>query len=160
MSSAVPERLADQIIPYLMINGAADAIAFYERAFSARLDYSLNLPDGKVAHAEINVFGAPVYVADAPDEMPGLAGNPVKLGGTTVLLHVYVPDVDAAIAQAADAGAVVLREPADQFYGDRAAMVADPYGHQWSLHTRLVDMTPEEMEAAMAEMMANMPSEG
>jgi PhnB protein len=64
------------------------------------------------------------------------------------------------MAQAADAGAVVLREPADQFYGDRAGMVADPYGHQWSLHTRLVDMTPEEMDAAMAEMMANMTAEG
>lgn len=160
MSNAVPDRLSDRVIPYLMINGAADAIAFYIRAFSATAVYSLDLPNGAIAHAEIEVFGAPVYLADAPDQMPGDAGNPNKLGGTSVILHLYVPDVDEAVAQAVGAGATVAREPADQFYGDRSAVVIDPFGHHWSLHTRIKDLTPQEMAVAMAEMMAEMDANG
>jgi uncharacterized glyoxalase superfamily protein PhnB len=83
--------------------------------------------------------------------MEGDAANPSKLGGTSVLLHRYVVDVDAAVDRAVEAGATLVREPADQFYGDRAAVVADPFGHQWSLHTHIRDVTPEEMaEAAKA----------
>lgn len=151
MADPVPAELAGGIVPYLMIDGAADAIDFYRRAFDAEERYRMDMPDGSIAHAEIVVGGAVVYLADAPEEMPGAAASPTKLGGTTVLLHRYVADVDAAVAQAEAAGASVLRAPEDQFYGDRAAVVADPWGHQWSLHTHLRDVSPAEMAEAMQQ---------
>ena len=151
MAEPVPEGFEDRIVPYLMVDGAADAIEFYGRAFDAEERYRMAMPDGTIGHAEIVVGGAVVYLADAPDDMPGEAGNPKKLGGTSVLLHRYVVDVDAAVAKAEAAGATVLRAPEDQFYGDRAAVVADPWGHQWSLHTHLRDVSPEEMAEVMRQ---------
>src|SRR4051812_14647388 len=144
--------LEDRIVPYLLIDGASEAIDFYVKAFGATELYRLPMPGGNIGHAEIEIGGARVFLADAPDDMPGDAGNPRKLGGTCVLLHRYVPDVDAAVATAKAAGATVLREPEDQFYGDRAAVVQDPWGHQWSLHTHLRDVDPEEMRKAVEAM--------
>lgn len=152
MVDPVPEHLDGHIVPYLMVDGASAAIEFYVAAFGATENYRLEMPDGKIGHADIVVNGASVYLADAPDEMPGSAANPSKLGGTSVLLHQYVPDVDAAVARAVDAGATVLRAPEDQFYGDRAAVLEDPFGHQWSLHTHIRDVSPEKIAAAAAEM--------
>ncbi len=152
MVNAIPEGLEGRIVPYLMIDGAAAAIDFYQRAFGATESFRMEMPGGAIAHAEVVVNGAVVYLADAPDDMPGDAANPAKLGGTTVLLHQYVEDVDGAVKRAAEAGATVLREPEDQFYGDRAALVADPFGHEWSLHTHIRDVSPEEMQEAAAQM--------
>ena len=151
MVDAVPPVYADRIIPYLMIDGAAAAIDFYSAAFGAREQYRMPMPDGTVGHAEIVVNGAAVFLADAPDDMPSSAANPKKLGGSSVMLHQYVPDVDASVAQAVAAGATVVRAPEDQFYGDRAALVADPFGHLWALHTHIRDMTPEDMQRAMEQ---------
>ena len=152
MVDAIPAGLEHRIVPYLMISGAADAIAFYVEAFGAEERYRLPMPDGKIGHAEIVINGAHVYLADAPDDMPGGGGSPKRFGGTTVMMHQYVEDVDAAVARAEAAGATVIRAPVDQFYGDRAAMVADPFGHQWSFHAHVRDVSPEEMQAAIAAM--------
>lgn len=151
MADPIPKELENRLVPYLMIDGAADAMEFYKRAFDATERFRMPMPDGKVGHAEMVIGGAVVYLADAPDDMPGEAANPKKLGGTSVLLHRYVADVDAAVARAEAAGATVLRAPEDQFYGDRAALVADPWGHHWSIHTHLKDLTPEEMAEAMGQ---------
>lgn len=151
MVDPIPPGLEGRIVPYLLIDGAAAAIDFYGKALGADEIYRLEMPGGAIGHAEIVVNGAAVYLADAPDDMDGDAANPSKLGGTSVLLHQYVEDVDAAVERAVGAGATLLREPADQFYGDRAARIADPFGHQWSLHTHIRDVSPEEMaEAAKA----------
>jgi PhnB protein len=152
MVEPVRTGLEDRIVPYLLVDGAADAIDFYVKAFGATELFRLPMPDGAIGHAEIDIAGARVFLADAPNDMPGDAGNPRKLGGTTVLLHRYVPDVDSAVATAEAAGATVLRAPEDQFYGDRAAVVQDPWGHQWSLHTHIRDVSPEEMARAVDEM--------
>jgi PhnB protein len=152
MVQPVPEGLEGHLIPYLMIDGAAAAIEFYKKAFDAQETVRMPMPDGSVAHAEIIVDGATVYLADAPADMPGGAGSPRKFGGTSVLVHRYVPDVDAVVKQAEAAGATVIRPPEDQFYGDRAAVVEDPFGHQWSIHTHIRDVSPEEMEEAMKQM--------
>lgn len=152
MTEPIPAGLEHRIVPYLMVDGAADAIDFYVRAFGAVERYRLPMPDGTIGHADLVVNGAPVYLADAPDDMPGDAGNPSRLGGTTVLLHQYVADVDALVARAAEAGATVLRPPEDQFYGDRAAVVEDPFGHQWSFHAHVRDVSPEEIAAAAQRM--------
>jgi PhnB protein len=152
MVEPVRTGLEDRIVPYLLVDGATDAIDFYAKAFGAVELFRLPMPDGNIGHAEIEIGGARVFLADAPNDMPGDAGNPRKLGGTSVLLHRYVTDVDAAVATAKSAGATVLREPEDQFYGDRAAVVQDPWGHQWSLHTHLRDVSSEEMQQAIEEM--------
>lgn len=152
MTNPIPEGLEGRIVPYLMIDGASDAIEFYVRAFGAVERSRLEMPGGGIGHAEIVVNGATVYLADAPDEMAGPSANPNRLGGSSVLLHQYVADVDAQVARAAAGGATVLREPEDQFYGDRAAMVADPFGHLWSFHTHVRDVSPDEMNEAMESM--------
>ncbi len=152
MVNPVPDGLEGRIVPYLMIDGAAAAIDFYQRALGATENYRMEMPGGAIGHAEIVVNGAVVFLADAPDDMDGDAANPSKLGGTSVLLHQYVADVDAAVATAVEAGATLVREPADQFYGDRAALIADPFGHLWSLHTHIRDVSPEEMAEAAAAM--------
>jgi PhnB protein len=152
MVDPVPAGLDGRIIPYLMIDGAAAAIDFYVAAFGAEEEGRLAMPDGTIGHASIRVFGATVFLADAPQDMPGDAKSPTAAGGTTVLLHQYVPDVDAAVARAEAAGGTVLRAPEDQFYGDRASVVADPFGHQWALHTHIRDVSPEEMEQAVQQM--------
>jgi PhnB protein len=150
MVTPIPDGLERRIVPYLMIDGAAAAIDFYKAALGASESYRLEMPNGGIAHAEIVVNGAVVYLADAPDDMEGDAANPGKLGGTSVLLHQYVADVDVAVETAVSAGATILREPVDQFYGDRSAVIVDPFGHMWSLHTHVRDVSPEEMAEAAA----------
>jgi uncharacterized glyoxalase superfamily protein PhnB len=152
MVQPIPDGLGERIVPYLMIDGAAEAIDFYVRAFGATEEGRLEMPDGSIGHASIVVHGATVYLSDAPDDMEHEGANPKKLGGTCVLLHQYVGDVDAVVRRAAEAGGTVLREPTDQFYGDRAALVADPFGHLWSFHTHVRDVTDEQMAEAMAQM--------
>lgn len=152
MVQPIPSGLEGRIVPYLMIDGAAAAIDFYQQALGAEENYRLEMPNGAIGHAEIVVNGAVVYLADAPENMEGDATNPGKLGGTTVLLHQYVEDVDATVERALKAGATQVREPSDQFYGDRAAVIADPFGHQWSLHTHIRDVSPEEMAKAAEAM--------
>lgn len=152
MPDPIPSGFEERMVPYLMVDGAADAISFYQQAFEATERFRMPMPDGRIGHAEIEIGGAIVFLADAPDDMPGDAANPKKLGGTSVLLHRYVTDVDAVVAQAETAGATVLRAPEDQFYGDRAAVVCDPWGHHWSLHTHIRDVSPQDMEQAMAQM--------
>ncbi len=152
MTDPIPAGLEGRIVPYLMVDGAAAAIDFYVAAFGAEERYRLPMPDGGIGHAEIVVNGATVYLADAPDDMPGNAANPGKLGGSSVLLHQYVTDCDDSVARAVTAGATVVRAPEDQFYGDRAALVADPFGHLWSFHTHVRDVSPEEMAAAVEQM--------
>jgi PhnB protein len=152
MVDAIPDGLDGRIVPYLMIDGAAAAIDFYVQAFGAEEMYRLEMPGGAIGHADIVVNGAHVYLADAPADMEGDAASPTKLAGTSVLLHQYVADVDDAVERAVTAGAKLLRPPEDQFYGDRAAVIEDPFGHQWSLHTHVRDVSPDEIAAAAAEM--------
>lgn len=155
MPDPIPSGLEDRIVPYLMVDGAAAAIDFYVRAFGAQERYRLPMPDGSIGHADLAVFGAPVYLADAPDDLPGDAANPGRLGGTSVLLHQYVDDVDGVVARAVEAGATLLREPADQFYGDRSAVVQDPFGHQWSFHAHVRDVSMEEIAEGAARLAAD-----
>jgi PhnB protein len=87
MVDAVPPVYAGRIVPYLLVDGAATAIEFYAAAFGAQELYRLPMPDGKIGHAEIVVNGAPVFLADAPDDMPGPGANPRRLGASSVMLH-------------------------------------------------------------------------
>ena len=142
------------VSPALAIDGAADAIDFYKRAFGASERYRMPAPDGKIAHAELEIGDSVVMVSDVFPQATVKA--PTDLGGTTVAIFLYVEDVDAVFQQAVDAGATVTMPLEDAFWGDRFGALMDPYGHSWSLATHVEDVPPEEMEerakAAMAAM--------
>lgn len=139
------------VSPYLICADAAGAMAFYARAFGAEEMVRLPSPDGRIMHACLRINGSTVMLSDEfPDY--GMVG-PKTLGGSPVSIHLMVPDVDAAVTRAVEAGAEVTMEVADQFWGDRFGSVRDPFGHNWSLATHLRDMTPEEIQAAMAKAM-------
>ena len=131
------------VTPYLSIKGAAQAIEFYKRAFSATELFRLVAPSGEIGHAEIKIGDSPIMLADPCEEGP--FRNPQSLGGSSVGLHVYVEDVDALFVQAVDAGAKAVRPVQDQFYGDRTGTLEDPFGHVWFLATHKEDLTPEEI---------------
>ena len=145
------------VTPALAIDGAADAIDFYKRAFGARERGRMPGPDGKIAHAELEIGDSVVMLSDPFPQ--STVRPPAELGGTSVSIFVYVEDVDALFRQAVEAGATVTMELEDQFWGDRFGSVTDPYGHNWSFATHVEDVPPEEMEerakAAMAAMGAS-----
>ncbi|MFL1480481.1 VOC family protein [Pseudomonas grimontii] len=129
------------ITPYLGIDRAADAIEFYKKAFGATQVMRLDMPDGKVGHAELRIGDSAIMLGSPCDEMA--LRNPDE--HTSVGLHLYVNDVDAQFKQAVAAGATVVSEPKDQFYGDRSASVKDPFGHLWFLASRKEDLTEAQI---------------
>ncbi len=135
------------ITPYLSIQGAAEAIDFYRRAFGAVELFRMPMPNeetGKIGHAEIKIGDSSIMLADPCEK--GAFRNPHALGGSTVGLHLYVQDVDALFAQATEAGAKIIEPLEDRFYGDRSGSLEDPFGHLWFLSTHKEDLTPEEIE--------------
>jgi PhnB protein len=143
--------------PYLYPRGAADAIAFYKKAFGAveKMPPMIG-PDGKIGHAEITIGDSTFMLSDENAEMG--AKSPQQLGGSPISIVLYLPDCDAATKQAVAAGATVVMEPADQFYGDRASTLEDPFGFQWHIHTHIEDVEPDEMERRMSAMAAGAPA--
>jgi PhnB protein len=138
--------------PYLVMKGAADAIAFYKKAFGAVELFRMPGPGGSVMHAEIKIGDSPIMLADEQPQM-GYRG-PHALGGTPVSIMLYVKDVDAMAAQAVAAGATVQRPVIDQFYGDRSGTFGDPFGHVWTISTHIEDVHHEEMQKRMHAMMS------
>jgi PhnB protein len=142
---AIPDGY-HSLTPYISVQGAKEALAFYKRALGAEELYRLNMPDGRVGHAEIQIGDSRLMLADEMLDMPdAVARSPRTLGGTTFGLHVYVANVDAAFQRALDAGATVKRPVQDQFYGDRTGTFADPFGHVWTLATHIEDVSPDEL---------------
>ena len=138
------------VTPYLIVNGAAQAIDFYKQVFGASEVFRFPRPDGRIAHAEIKIGDSIVMLADE-DPKAG-AQSPQTLGGTAMGLMIYLPDVDQVFQRALTAGAKV-RQPVDnKFYGDRSGAVIDPFGHQWTIATHVEDVSPQEMEKRMAAM--------
>jgi PhnB protein len=142
-AQAIPEGFRGAT-PYLCVRGGAAAIEFYIEAFGATELMRLAEPDGRIGHAEIRIGDAIIMLSDEYPEMEVV--SPQSLGGTPVLIHLYVEDVDALFARAAAAGAIVKRAPADEFYGDRSGTLVDPFGHRWMLATHKEDISPGEMQ--------------
>ena len=149
----VPEGY-QSVIPALSIDGAADAIEFYKRAFGAKERSRMPGPDGMIAHAEIQIGDSVVMVSDPFPQAS--TKSPTELGGTTVGLFCYVDDVDAVFQQATAAGAESVMDPDDMFWGDRFGTLRDPYGHSWSIATHVEDVSPEEMEERSRQFMESM----
>lgn len=147
--SVNPVPDGQRLFPYLVVRGAAQAIDFYIRAFQARESYRLEMGD-QIGHAELSFAGVTVWLAD---EFPD-AGFLGPSAGSPVSIVVYVPDVDAVAERAQSAGAVLERPIRDEFYGDRTAVLRDPFGHRWLFHSRRELVTPEEMRRRMASEVA------
>jgi len=141
---AVPEGY-HTVTPFLNVNGARDAIAFYKRAFGAEERAIMPTPDGKIMHSEIKIGDSVVMVSDA------MMGPP-----TTSSLHLYVQDADAAWAKALAAGCQVVMPLADQFWGDRYGVVSDKWGNRWSIASHKEDLSREEMGRRAGEAMKQM----
>ena len=138
------------ITPQLVVRGAAAAIDFYARAFGASELLRNAAPDGeRIMHAELLLGGSRFLVHD---EFPGEGVvGPAALGGTPVTLHLYVQDADATFRRAVDAGAEVVRPLQDAFWGDRYGILRDPFGHRWSVASRLEDLSPADLKARAAQ---------
>jgi PhnB protein len=140
-----------RVSPHLSVVGAVDAIDFYMSVFGATERMRMGMPDGTVAHAELELGGSVIMIGE---EMPGgVDPSPKTLGGSPVALFVYVEDVDDVFERAIDAGAQAVQEPENHFYGDRVAMLDDPFGHRWNIATHVEDVPPDEMERRAAEVM-------
>ncbi|MFZ4763581.1 MAG: VOC family protein [Roseimicrobium sp.] len=131
------------VTPSLTVSNAAAALDFYQAAFGAVVVTRMDLPDGKVMHAEIQIGDSRIMLSDEFPDWQCL--SPQSIGGTPCTLMVYVPAVDAAFAQAVAAGATVIQEPSDQFWGDRSVRLEDPFGHRWSLATHIEELTDTEI---------------
>jgi PhnB protein len=142
------------LIPSLACDDTAAAIEFYKRAFGATERLRMDGPDGSIAHAELEIGGSILMVADPFPQ--ATAKPPRELGGTTIGVFMYVEDVDAVVQRAVDAGATVTMPVDDMFWGDRYGKVTDPFGHDWELATHTEDLTAEEMERRGREAMASM----
>jgi PhnB protein len=147
--NALPDNYP-RVSPYLAIDGAARALEFYKKAFGATERMRMDAPGGKIGHAEIEIEGGLIMLADAFPDMN--FRSPQSLGGSPVTIHVYVKDVDSFCARAAEAGATITRPVADQFYGDRSCQLRDPYGHAWSFATHVEDVSPEELQRRAARL--------
>jgi PhnB protein len=134
----IPEGF-HSVTPALRVPGVAKLIDFLTRALDAKEISRFAGPDGSIMHAEVRIGDSIVMMGEPGDRFKPLPAS----------LHVYVPDVDATYRRAIAAGATSLREPANQFYGDRSAGVQDPCGNEWWISTHIEDVSPEEMQRRM-----------
>jgi PhnB protein len=152
-ANPIPEGY-HSLTPYLAVEDASRAIEFYKDAFGAEEILRMPGPGGSVAHAELQIGDSKLMLSD-----PFPQSNvrpPSERGGPTASIFMYVEDVDAIFEQAQKAGATVVSELEDMFWGDRFGSLADPFGHVWSVATRVEDLSDAEIaersKAAMAEM--------
>ncbi len=148
-AQAIPEGM-HTVTPHLICDGAAAAIDFYKQAFGAEELSRQDTPGGKLLHATIRIGNSMLFLADANPVWKAVGPN--ELGGTPVVLHLYVEDAEAVVAQAAEAGGTVTMPVQDTFWGDRYGTLTDPFGHHWSVATHVRDVPLEEMDKAAQEM--------
>lgn len=133
-----------ELFPYLCVRDASAAIAFYVRAFGAKEKFRLTEPAGRVGHAEIELGSHVLMLAE---EFPEFGFRPPQAGDAVpVVLHLHVEDADATFKSAIAAGATVVREVTDEFYGERSGRIRDPFGHEWLIGHSIEDVSPTEMQ--------------
>lgn len=142
------------VTPYLGVDDAAKAIEFYQRAFGATERGRMPGPDGKIAHAELQIGNSIVMTSDPFPQ--STIKSPKQIGGTSVSIFLYVEDVDSVVQDAVDAGATITMPVEDMFWGDRFGQVQDPFGHVWQIATHVEDVEPDEMAKRAEKAMASM----
>ena len=137
------------VTPYLCVDGAADALDFYKKAFDAEELLRVPGTDGDIRHAEVRIGDSRIMLSDEVSEMN--FRGPKSLGGSLVHIYLYVADVDRIVAQATAAGATILMAVEDQFWGDRTGTFEDPFGHVWYISTYKEDLSEEELKRRLDE---------
>jgi PhnB protein len=132
-SPAVPEGF-HTVTPYLVINGAANAIAFYERAFGAVETFRLDTSEGRIIHAEIRVGNSPIMLTDGSPDFPFMQSTD-DLGGSPIQIYLYLPDADSVFTRAIEEGATEVMPVEVHDDGDRRGGVRDPFGIIWWIAT-------------------------
>ena len=152
--NAIPEGYQN-ITPVLVVKDGLKAIEYYKKVFGAVDNGTMMMPDGKsVAHAELMIGNSKIMLSDEFPEMKCL--SPKSIGGSPVYLYLYVEDVDKTFNLAVSEGAKILDPVKDQFWGDRHGSIQDPFGHIWSISTRIKELSKEEMKKAAEEAFSKM----
>jgi PhnB protein len=138
------------VVAAINMPGAAAAMDWYKKVFNATERMRLTEPDGKIAHGEIDFDGTVIMLAE---ENPAYNRSPATLGGTSVVFSIYVPDADATVQKAVEAGATLISAAADQFYGDRTGRIEDPFGYKWMVSTHLKEVSVADMQKQLDDMM-------
>ena len=146
---AIPDGM-HSLTPYLTCDGASEAIEFYKKAFDAAEISRATDKNGKLANAMIRIGNSTLMLMDEMPEMKAL--GPKSLKGSPVTLYLMVEHVDDVVKQAVAVGATLIMPTADMFWGDRWAALEDPFGHHWGIATHVRDVSPEEIQQAMAKM--------
>jgi PhnB protein len=152
MTSPIPSGF-HSLTPGIIVDGAADALKFYENAFGAEVTLRLTMGDA-VVHAEVRIGDSMLYVND-PLPQFGLVAPAADRAAWPSSLLIYCEDVDALHAQALAAGATEITPVGDQFHGDRLGSVLDPWGHRWIIATRIEAMSAADMQARLDAWMAS-----
>jgi PhnB protein len=154
MTKPLPDGF-HSLTPHLTVTGAAKAIEFYKKAFGAQEIMRIPMPDGRLGHAQLKIGDSMIMMADTFPEMGGCR-SPLELGGSHIIINLYVPDCDQVFNQAIAAGAAVRMPLADMFWGDRYGQLTDPFGHVWAIATHKEDVPPAELGKRAQAAMANM----
>ncbi len=139
-----------EVFPYLCVKDAAAAADFYRKAFGASERFRLTEPGGRIGHLELNLGNTILMLSDEYPEIGALGPDPN--GSSGVVIHLHVDDANEMAARAYDAGAAIVREPEDQFYGERSCLVQDPFGHRWLLGHSIEEVSEEEMQRRLTAM--------
>jgi len=140
-----------ELFAYLCVDDADRAIRFYQGAFGATEKFRLTEPGGRIGHAELDFDGATLMLCEEFPEYN--IPSPKMLGGTAVTIHLHVDNADETIERAIGHGAALEMAPQDMFYGERAGVVRDPFGHRWNIGHNIEDITPDEMQQRYTRMM-------
>lgn len=133
-----------ELYPYLCVGDARAAIDFYTRVFGAREDFRLAEPGGRIGHAELKLGSFTLMLSE---EFPEIGvKSPLAYEGNGFCIHLHVDDCDALATRAVDAGATLVSEPTDQFYGERSCRIRDPFGHVWLVGHSIEKVAVDEMQ--------------
>jgi uncharacterized glyoxalase superfamily protein PhnB len=133
-----------EMFPYLCVPDGNAAIEFYTNVFGAREKFRLTEPGGRIGHAELDFDGSILMLAEEFPEIGLRAPDPKAPASASI--HLHVDDADAVVRLAAENGATIEMEPADQFYGERSGSFRDPFGHRWLIGHSIENVTPAEMQ--------------
>lgn len=147
------------VTPYLIVNNGVAAIEFYKKAFGAKEMMRMEMHDGKIGHAELQMGDSKIMLADGCHEMHDSHSHADHCHGSDIGIHLYIKDVDAVVEKALSAGATLQSPVENMYYGDRAGRITDPFGHCWHIATHIEDVTPAQMRKRIAEIKAHCEAE-
>jgi uncharacterized glyoxalase superfamily protein PhnB len=142
----------EEVFAYMCVSDANAAIDFYHRAFGVKEIFRLVEPSGRIGHAELDFGGVTIMLSDEFPESG--VRSATTIGATPVSIHLHVDNCDEVIASAVRAGAVVEREPKDQFYGERSGAIRDPFGHRWLIGHHIEDVSTSDMQRRYTEVLS------